>query len=141
MLRINRNVSAGVDASPSRCLEVLADVEGWPVWARLIADTEVLERGEDGRPSAARLRVDVGLKVVMDCVLEFGADRAVLRRGPYDTDDDELYEADWTLGDGRVDLQVTAALDAPGPAGVLRGRVSKRLADDLLADFVAAVER
>jgi Polyketide cyclase / dehydrase and lipid transport len=142
ILRIDRNVSGGVDAPPSRCLEVLADVETWPDWSRLIAAVEVLERGGDGRPSAARLRADVlGLKVIMDCVLEFGPDRALLRRVPYGPGDDERYEATFTVGDGTVDLQVTAAIDAPGPAGVLRGRVSKRLADDLLADFVAAVER
>jgi hypothetical protein len=142
MLRIDRSVSAPVDASPARCLDVLADVEGWPAWARLIADAEVLERGDDGRPSAARLHADVlGLKVVMDCVLEFGADRALLRRVPYDPDDDERYEVAWSIGERRVELHVSAAIDAPGPAGILRGRVSKRLADDLLADFVAAVRR
>jgi hypothetical protein len=89
MLRIDRNVTARVDAPPTRCVEVLAEVERWPEWARLIADAEVLARGQDGR----------------------------------------------------VDLHVTAAIDAPGPAGLLRGRVSKRLADDLLDDFVSVVER
>jgi hypothetical protein len=136
LLRIDRNVSAAVDAPRSRCLEVLADIERWPEWARLIAAVEVLE------PGFVRLRADVlGLKVIMDCVFELAEDRALLRRVPYDPQDDERYEAAWTLGDGQVDLHVTAGIDAPGPAGVLRGRVSRRLADDLLDDFVAAVER
>jgi Polyketide cyclase / dehydrase and lipid transport len=142
MLRIDRNVTARVDAPLTRCVEVLAEVERWPEWARLIADAEVLAQGQDGRPSAVRLHADVlGLKVVMDCALEFGVDRALLRRVPYDPEDEERYQAAWRIGDGRVDLHVTAAIDAPGPAGLLRGRVSKRLADDLLDDFVSVVER
>src|SRR4051812_3542012 len=140
MLRIDRTVAVHTDASPSRCLEVLSAVERYPEWSRLIGEVEVLERAADGLPSAVRLRADVlGLKVLMDCALEFGDDRALVRRVPNDPEDDERYEAAWRIRDGEVKLRVKAAIDAPGPAGVLRGRVNKRLADDLLSDFVAAL--
>jgi hypothetical protein len=36
-----------------------------------------------------------------------------------------------------VQLHVTAAIDLPGPAGLLRGRIERRLTDDLLADLAA----
>jgi hypothetical protein len=45
----------------------------------------------------------------------------------------------WTLAPGEVTLHVVAALDAPGPARLIRGRVERRLADDLLADFTRAL--
>lgn len=35
----------------------------------------------------------------------------------------------------KVELHVAASIDAPGPARLLRGRVERRLVDDLLADF------
>ena len=136
MLTIDRRASARVAAAPERCLERLSDVEAYPSWASLITQAEVL--GEH-----VRLRAElVGVTFVMDCSLEVGSDRAVLRRVPYDEDDEERYEATWTVtpaGSGaEVELHVTAALDAPGPARLLRGRIERRLVDDLLGDFVRA---
>jgi hypothetical protein len=137
VLRVERTVRAAVTAPPDRCMTLLGDVEGYPRWARLLDGVEVTERD----PLRVRVIADVlGLTVEMDCALELGPDRVVLRRLPNDADDDERYEAAWTISDGAVELQVTAAIDAPGPASLLRGRVTKRLADDLLADFVAAVD-
>jgi hypothetical protein len=136
MLRIERTVRAEVAAPPSRCLAVLGDVEGYARWARLVRAAEA----DDG---TVRLRAEVlGMTVEMACELELGADTAVLRRLPYDDADDERFTAAWTVraaGAGAaVELSVTAAIDLPGPAGVLRGRIERRLADDLLADFAVA---
>jgi hypothetical protein len=79
----------------------------------------------------------------MDCELELASGSAVLRRVPYDAQDDERFTAGWSVepeaGGAAVELRVVAALDAPGPAGLLRGRVERRLVDDLLADFAQAV--
>jgi Polyketide cyclase / dehydrase and lipid transport len=138
VLTIDRSARASVAASPQRCLELLSDVEAYPSWASLIRQVEVV--GERVRVRAELL----GVPFVMDCELELGPDRAVLRRLPYDEEDDERYEAAWTVrpaGSGaEVELHVTAALDAPGPARLLRGRVERRLVDDLLADFARAVK-
>ena len=121
-------------APPERCLERLADVEAYPSWASLIRRAEVL--GDRVRVRAEML----GVAFEMDCALELGPDRAVLRRLPYDREDDERYEATWTVapvaGGSDVELHVAAAIDAPGPARLLRGRVERRMVDDLLADFV-----
>jgi hypothetical protein len=138
MLELDRTVSARVDVPPERCLALLADVPGYPRWSRLVSAAEAVD---DDR---VRLRADVlGLPVIMDCVLELGDDRATLRRVPYDADDDEVFVATWTVGPAPtgadVELHVQATIDAPGPARLLRGRVERRLADDLLEDFAAAV--
>ena len=138
MLDIDRTVSARVTAPPDRCLAVLTDVAGYPRWARLVGAVDVLD---DDR---VRLRADVlGMQVAMTCVLERADGSATLRRQPNDSDDDEAFVADWTVreapGGADVELTVRAAMNAPGPARLLRGRVERKLADELLADFAAAV--
>ena len=134
MLTIDRSARAFTTDPPGRCLERLADVEAYPSWASLIRRAEVV--GDRVRVRAELL----GVAFEMDCSLELGPDRAVLRRLPYDSEDDERYEATWTVapapGGSDVELHVAAAIDAPGPARLLRGRVERRMVDDLLADFV-----
>jgi polyketide cyclase/dehydrase/lipid transport protein len=138
MLTIDRSAEAEVAAPPARCLERLADVERYPSWASLISGAE-----RDG--DRVRLRAGLlGVQLVMDCALELGSDRAVLRRLPYSADDDERYEASWRVmqdGSGsRVALHVVAALDVPGPARLVRARIERRLVDDLLADFARSFQ-
>jgi hypothetical protein len=133
VLRIDRTVSAGVDATPERCLEMLGDVERYPSWSSLLESTE---RAGD----LVRLRASVlGVGLEMDCELLLRPAAAVLRRIPEDDTDEERFEATWTLAPGSVELHVRAVLDAPGPARLIRGRVERRIVDDLLADFVRAL--
>ena len=133
VLRIDRTARAAVGASPERCRELLADVDGYPRWSSLITSAESV--GE-----RVRLRAELlGVSFEMTCDLEVGETSVVLRRLPNDTGDEERFEAVWTLAPGEVTLHVSAALDAPGPARLIRGRVEKRLTDDLLADFTRAL--
>jgi hypothetical protein len=85
----------------------------------------------------------LGVGFEMECELEVGDGRVVLRRRPYDAADRERYDASWTVtprpGGAAVELRVVAAIDAPGPASLIRGRVERRLVDGLLADFAGAV--
>jgi hypothetical protein len=87
----------------------------------------------------------LGFSVEMLCELSVdrSAGRALLRRLPEDAEDAEAYESAWTVrhsGSGTtVELEVRAALEAPGPARLVRGRIERALADDLLADFVRAL--
>ncbi|MEA2421051.1 MAG: hypothetical protein QOF55_150 [Thermoleophilaceae bacterium] len=137
MLKIDRSARSQVQASPARCLDLLGAVERYPEWASLIGSAQVVE----GEPSRVRLRAELmGVGLEMDCALERGTDRVALRRIAHGPDDDERYHATWTLTPAGpdltgVELHVTAALDAPGPAGLLRGRIERKLVDDLLADF------
>src|SRR4051794_14917715 len=121
MLQIDRSVSAAVDASPERCLEVLADVERYPSWASLISSAQ--RAGEGVRLRASLL----GVGFEMTCVLELSSDGAVLRRLAHGGDDEERFEAAWRVAPGRVELHVRAALDAPGPARLIRGRVERAI--------------
>jgi ribosome-associated toxin RatA of RatAB toxin-antitoxin module len=145
VLRVDRTVSSDVPAAPSRCMELLGDIESYPDWSSLIGGIEVLERGADGRPRKILLRTQVlGLSIKMTCALELGDDRAALRRLPHEgAGDEERFDAAWTVrpsGSGSaVALHVVAALDAPSAVGMLGGRVAKKLVDDLLADFRRAV--
>src|SRR5436305_2782737 len=130
MLTIDRSASASVPAPPERCLERLGDIEDYPSWASLIRRVELVD-------DRVRLRAELlGVSFVMECSLELGPDRALLRRLHHGPDDDERYEATWTVtpegGGSRVELRVVAALDAPGPARFARGRIERRLGDDLL---------
>jgi hypothetical protein len=114
-------------------MERLADVEGYPRWSSLIRSAE----STDGRVA---LRAELlGVSFEMRCELDVGAERVVLRRVPNDAGDEERFEAEWIVAPGKVTLHVTAALDAPGPARLIRGRVEKRLTDDLLADFTRSL--
>ena len=138
MLTIDRTAQVSVPAPPERCLERLGDIEGYPSWASLIKRTELT--GGHVRMEAEML----GAGLVMDCSLELGSDRAVLRRVPYSLDDDELYEARWTVtpqgAASLVDLHVAAAIDVPGPARLVRGRIERRLVDNLLDDFARSFQ-
>jgi hypothetical protein len=127
-----------VAAGPQRCMEVLTDVGGYPRWSRLVTAVEPLSRGR------LALRVEVmGLPVEMDCVLATHPSSAVLERVPYHPSDRETYLATWSVepaGSGsRVRLAVEAELDAPGPARLLRGRVTRALVDGVLDDFTRVV--
>jgi hypothetical protein len=138
VLEIDRTVSARVEAPPDRCLAVLRDVAGYPRWSRLVGKVDVVDNDR------VRVRADVlGLPVLMNCVLEADEGSATLRRLPNDPDDDEQFTAAWTVreapGGADVGLRVRAAMNAPGPARLIRGRVERKLADELLADLAAAV--
>jgi ribosome-associated toxin RatA of RatAB toxin-antitoxin module len=148
VLTIDRSARATVTAAPERCLERLADVEAYPSWASLIRSAEVV--GQRVRLRAelvgqrVRLRAELlGVAFEMDCELEVAPGRAILRRVPYDARDDERFEAVWAVSPtgsaSEVELHVVAALDAPGPARLLRGRVERRLVDDLLGDFAKSL--
>lgn len=134
MLEIDRTVTAHVDATPQRALDLLRDVERYPDWASLISHAE-----RDGE--SVRLRASVlGVGLWMTCELRLRSDGALLRRIPDDARDEERFEADFSLTpSGSVDLHVSAAIEAPGPARLIRGRVERALVDGLLADFVRAV--
>jgi hypothetical protein len=137
VLTIDRSARATVTAAPERCLERLANIEAYPSWASLIRSAEVV--GE-----RVRLRAELlGVAFEMDCELEVAPGRAILRRVPYDARDDERFEAVWAVSPtgsaSEVELHVVAALDAPGPARLLRGRVERRLVDDLLRDFAQSL--
>ncbi|MGH3633617.1 SRPBCC family protein [Mycobacterium sp.] len=46
-----------IEATPGEILDVIADLESLPEWSSAHQSSEVVERGDDGRPSVARMKV------------------------------------------------------------------------------------
>ena len=46
-----------IEASPQEILDVIADFEAMPEWSQPHQSAEVLETGEDGRPSKVKMKV------------------------------------------------------------------------------------
>jgi ribosome-associated toxin RatA of RatAB toxin-antitoxin module len=46
-----------IEASPEEILEVIADLESLTEWSSAHQSSEVVERGNDGRPSVAKMKV------------------------------------------------------------------------------------
>ncbi|MCV7399858.1 SRPBCC family protein [Mycobacterium fragae] len=46
-----------IEASPEEILEVIADLESLTEWSSAHQSSEVVERGDDGRPSVAKMKV------------------------------------------------------------------------------------
>ena len=51
------NVTRVIEADPAACHELVADVEGYPGWARDLKEVTVDERDDQGRPQRATFRV------------------------------------------------------------------------------------
>ena len=48
-----------IEASPEEILDVIADFETMPEWSGPHQSAEVLETGDDGRPSQVKMKVKV----------------------------------------------------------------------------------
>ncbi len=53
-----------IDAEPSACFEVAADLESYPEWAGQVRKVVIHERDESGRPVRATLVIDAMVKQV-----------------------------------------------------------------------------
>ncbi|OMC45128.1 cyclase [Mycobacterium sp. IS-2888] len=56
-MAINETRDIVIEASPEEILDVIADFESLPEWSEPHQSSEVLERGEDGRPSKVKMKV------------------------------------------------------------------------------------
>lgn len=140
ILELDRTARASVAAPPDRCMAVLGAVTEYPSWSSLIRSVSAV----DGGGLLVRAEV-LGLGVEFTCSLELAPRAALLRRVAHGDDDPERFEMAWTVsaadgGGSDVELHVTAALDVPGPARLLRGRVERTLVDGVLSDFVRTLD-
>lgn len=65
--------SIDVDATAEELFDIVTDVDAFPEWLSDVKEVEILETDADGRPAAARMRVDVTLREV-EYVLEYEYD-------------------------------------------------------------------
>jgi ribosome-associated toxin RatA of RatAB toxin-antitoxin module len=49
-----------IDAPPEQILAVIADFDAYPEWTNAVKQTEVLERGADGRAEQVKFNLDAG---------------------------------------------------------------------------------
>ena len=123
--------SIEIDAEPSACFAVAADVAAYPEWATGVRSTEVLETDAQGRPARAAFVIDGMVKEIaytltysydephsMSWNAEPGADLKALE-GSYTFND---------LGEGRTEIVYALRAD---PAftipGFLRRQVEKQI--------------
>lgn len=135
-----------VQAVAQRCLDLLADLEGYPLWyPDVVRHVEVLERDEQGHAARARATLHAAIGPInrdlqLLLAVTRGADTVRLARVTHGGSDRERFEVRWRaaphLSDQtRLELALEASLDLPRllPTG--------GLADSLAAGFVAAAAR
>ncbi|MEA2146922.1 MAG: Polyketide cyclase / dehydrase and lipid transport [Solirubrobacteraceae bacterium] len=146
MKDLRGSASQPVNAAPERCLELLADVEGYPRWyPEVVRGIEVVKRDAAGAAQQVRaiLRAAVG-PINRDLELQLGvtrgADTVVLARVPDAGSDRERFEVNWRVvragaQQARIELSLAASLDVPRLLPV------SGLADTLATGFVGAAVR
>lgn len=117
MKELSGGASAGVRAKPGRCLDLLADVEGYQRWhPDVVREVRKLDNGR----ARAVLHVAWG-PVTRDFEVTLAVERddhqVRLVREPHERSDRERFEVTWRVepvGAGaRLDLDLDAALDVP----------------------------
>jgi ribosome-associated toxin RatA of RatAB toxin-antitoxin module len=132
-----------IDAGPSAVMDVIADFDAYPTWARGVKEAEVLTEYEDGRAGEVRFTLDAApIKDVYTLSYEWDGDRAVtwtlveakmLRamEGAY------LLTPD---GDG-TDVRYELAVDLSIPMiGLLKRKAEKVIIDTALKGLKKRVE-
>jgi ribosome-associated toxin RatA of RatAB toxin-antitoxin module len=67
-----------IDAGPGAVMDVIADFDSYPAWARGVKQAEVLTEYEDGRAGEVRFHLDAApIKDVYTLSYEWDGDRAV----------------------------------------------------------------
>lgn len=154
MREARASAGTSLDASPQRCLALVADVEAYPRWYReAVRRVAVLERDASGYASRVRVLLKLGLgpapvRLGLNLVPASFEELMVVRvdppsqvrleRVPHDEADPERFAVSWCVQAGppaRVELELAAALEVPRvvPVG--------RLAQSLAHGFVAAASR
>jgi hypothetical protein len=115
---LKATATRSVDATPERCVELLAAVDRYPAWhPELIPQAEALERDVAGLPTRARAVVHLAagplvkdLELVVSVAIQPG--RAVtLSRIPNELSDPERFNLTWEIELG-AETSLTLVLDA-----------------------------
>jgi ribosome-associated toxin RatA of RatAB toxin-antitoxin module len=132
-----------IDAGPSAVMDVIADFDSYPAWARGVKQAEVLTEYEDGRAGEVRFHLDAApIKDVYTLAYEWDGDRAVTwslvearmlkaMEGAYVLTPD---------GDG-TDVRYELAVDLSIPMiGLLKRKAEKVIIDTALKGLKKRVE-
>jgi hypothetical protein len=145
MKDLHGEASRTVGVSPERCLDLLADLEGYPRWyPDVVRRVDVQERnGALATRARVLLHAHIG-PMNRDLELTLAVTRrtygVLLQRVPHERTDSERFEVSWrAVADGQSGTRLQLALDASLP--VPRMLPTHGLADGLAAGFVDAAVR
>ncbi|HXA89825.1 MAG TPA: SRPBCC family protein [Mycobacterium sp.] len=115
-----------IEASPEEILDVIADFETMPEWSGPHQSAEVLEMGDDGRPSQVKMKVKVaGITDVQVVAYTWSGDEVswTLVSSAQQRSQDGSYKLTPKGDDTLVKFEITADPQVPLPGFVLRRAV------------------
>jgi ribosome-associated toxin RatA of RatAB toxin-antitoxin module len=132
-----------IDAGPSAVMDVIADFDSYPAWARGVKQAEVLTEYEDGRAGEVRFHLDAApIKDVYTLSYEWDGDRAVTW-SLVEAKMLKAMEGAYVLtpdGDG-TDVRYELAVDLSMPMiGLLKRKAEKVIIDTALKGLKKRVE-
>lgn len=115
-----------IEATPEEILDVIAEFEAMPEWSGPHESAEVLETGEDGRPSKVKMRVKTA-GITDEQVVAYTWDENVVSWSLVSSGQQKSQDGSYTLipkGDNTlVKFQVTVDPNVPLPGFVLKRAV------------------
>ena len=133
-----------IDAEPGAVMQVIADFDSYPEWAKGVREATVVEQGPDGRAERVFFRLDVSpIKDEYTLAYEWDGDREVtwtLVEGRMMRALDGSYTLR-DLGGGGTEVTYRLALDVSIPLiGMLKRKGEKILIDTALKGLEKRVE-
>jgi hypothetical protein len=153
MKDLSGSASTLVSATPEACVDLLADVSGYPNWyPEVVRRVEVLERDDAGNATRARATLHVAAGPIsrdLDLVLAVthGPEEVKLERVPNEAGDPERlqvrFSVHWTVGASgasRSQLAVALAARLDVPRLVPLGGIGDTMANGFVAAAARAVD-
>jgi uncharacterized membrane protein len=116
-----------IEASPQEILDVIADFEAMPEWSEPHQSAEVLETGEDGRPSKVKMKVRTAGITDEQVVAYSWSDNAVswtlVSSGQQKSQDGKYTLVPQGDDDTLLKLEITVDPNVPLPGFVLKRAV------------------
>ena len=112
-----------IEASPEEILDVIADFEAMPEWSEPHQSAEILETGDDGRPSKVRMKVRTA-GITDEQVVAYSWSGNEVTWTLVSSGQQKSQDGKYTLvpqGDGTlVKMQITIDPNVPVPAFILK---------------------
>jgi hypothetical protein len=133
-----------VDAQPAAIMAVIADFAEYPVWAKAVKKTEVLETFDDGKGRQVRFTLDAGpFKDVYTLAYEWADDGLsvswTLVKGQMQRSQEGTYLLTPEGGSTRVTYTLSVQLVVP-MIGLFRRKAEKVIMDTALKELKRRVE-
>jgi ribosome-associated toxin RatA of RatAB toxin-antitoxin module len=131
-----------INASKAEILDVIADFESYPEWAKAVKKAQVIDPGDGGRPKRAKFNVDAGV-IKDEYTLDYTWGRDGVSWTLVEGRAQKHQEGSYTLSgdDGAVDVTYDLNVDMAIPVpGILKRRAEKAVIDTALKELKKRVE-